>query len=199
MSVAEDSALRRAALALHALSSHDRARVWQRLDQARRALLDPLLVELVQLGIPQGRPWVDEHARPSSGLHVDPVDQTGSTDSAESLRRQVAALPAADVHVALLTQSSDTAAVILKSADWPWRDAVLEQWPATSRHALRGRLGDDRAGVTPALLDQLLRSLVAACTQLAGGIDAHERQPLKPAPTGRRRWHQSVMSLFQSN
>lgn len=198
MAVVEDSGLRRAALTLHALSSDDRARVWQRLDQTRRALLDPLLVELVQLGIPQGRPWMDEHALRSSGRHLDQVDQTDPAESSESLRRQVAALEAAQVHAALLTQSSDTAAVILNSADWPWRNVVLEQWPATSRHALSGRLSDDRSDAPPALLNQLLRSLLAACAQTAGG-HACERQALQPAPTARRRWHQSVASLFQSN
>ncbi|MGM9485059.1 hypothetical protein ACS5PN_27970 [Roseateles sp. NT4] len=46
------SGLRRAALALHALSAEDRAWLLQRLSPAQREALDALLVELKELGIP---------------------------------------------------------------------------------------------------------------------------------------------------
>lgn len=44
--------LRRAALALHALSPADRAWVFERLGEPQRVVLQPLLAELAELGIP---------------------------------------------------------------------------------------------------------------------------------------------------
>ncbi len=171
MQAADNLPLRQAALALHALSQDDRARVWTRLDPDRRSVLEPLLAELRELGIPAGQAWVDVDAP------VAPREADAPPDL-DKLVRAARRLRADAVLQVLSTQSLDTAACVLAWAPWPWRDAVLRNWPAEHRHSLSQRVQERAQGLpasTPFTMAMLLSSLLR---------DARALPPAQPAKPG---------------
>lgn len=173
MQAADSQGPRQAALALHALSPEDRARVWSRLDPDKRSSLEPLLTELSELGVPAGRPW------PLKG-HAPLVATRDAQAELPALVRQTRRLEAGAALRALSTQSLDTAAAILSAQPWPWREAVLSAWPPESRHSLSQRLQDRRAspaGVGAFALSVLLTELLQEAGSLpASALAARRRQ-----------------------
>lgn len=164
MQAADSQGLRQAALALHALRSEDRARVWSRLDPDKRSSLEPLLTELSELGVPAGRPW------PLKG-HAPRVATRDAQAELPTLVRQARRLEAGAALQALSTQSLDTAAAILSAQPWPWRDAVVNAWPPESRHSLSQRL-QDRSASPSGVGAFAMRALLTALLQEAGSLPA---------------------------
>lgn len=154
MQAADNLSLRQAALTLHALSQDDRGRVWSRLDPAKRSLLEPLLTELKDLGVPAGQAWVDVDAPASKPDSEAAPDLDKLVRSARRLRADAALQ-------ALSTQSLDTASCVLAWAPWPWRDAVLRNWSPENRHSLSQRV-QERAvtSASPFVMATLLHSLL---------------------------------------
>ncbi len=181
MPAIDQTSLRKAALALHALPDGDQSRVWERLDAGRREALAPLLDELVALGIPKGRRWV-------------PDDEPGVMESSP---RDLIWRQSPDVMATLLTaQSVDAAVSIMRIASWPWLDAVVADWPPEQRHAVRTRL--EQGGAIPSRLADELMGLVAnALTKRAVVVGQTPvpvtHQSVRPV---RRSWYSAVMSLF---
>lgn len=174
----DQSGERRAALALHALSAHDRQRVMAKLSPSFVNALQPLLDELDALGIPKGRPWVADDAI---------VPSPSSPHTADA--RKLWAL-AADQVLALLTdQSLDTVAVIVACTDWPWRDQVVKAWPIGSRTALHDRL-ERMASRSLALDHRVVQSLLA---DMAKHIDYLPPAAAKHKPS----WLRSVLPNLQ--
>lgn len=178
--------LRKAALALHALSAGDMQRVWQRLDQAQRDALSPLLDELTSLGIPKGRQWIDSTS--------DELPQAGDAGkgAVQADRSAIWRLRADQALAVLTTQSLDTAVAVMQIAKWPWLSDVVNNWPPEQRNAVRARMDVPRAW--PAKLsDQLLQSMAA---QLSSMTDVAKPVNAPSQRVSSRRWYHGVMSLF---
>lgn len=169
MQAADNLSLRQAALTLHALSLDDRGRVWARLDPARRSLLEPLLTELKDLGVPAGQAWVDVDAPAAK-------PESEAAPDLDKLVRSARRLRADAVLQALSAQSLDTAACVLAWAPWPWRDAVLRNWSPENRHSLSQRVQERAAAsASPFVMATLLHSLLR---------DVRALPPARPVETG---------------
>lgn len=169
MPAVDNLPLRQAALTLHALSPDDRGRVWARLDADKRSLLEPLLTELTQLGVPAGQAWVDVDAHAAKNESETPPDLDKLVRAARRLRPQA-------VLQALSTQSLDTAACVLAWTRWPWREAVLSNWSPENRHSLSQRVQErGQAASSPFVMATLLDSLLR---------DARALPPVPPAKPG---------------
>lgn len=169
MQAAENLPLRQAALTLHALSQDELGRVWARLDPDKRAVLDPLLAELRELGVPAGQAWVDVDAHVAKHESEAPADLDKLVRSARRLRAET-------VLQVLSTQSLDTAACVLAWAPWPWRDAVLRNWSPENRHSLSQRVQErGQAASSPFVMTTLLNSLLR---------DARALPPAQPDESG---------------
>ncbi|MGC4061426.1 MAG: hypothetical protein QM749_11515 [Aquabacterium sp.] len=186
MPAADAHSLRQAALALHALSSEDMQRVWQRLDDTQRDTLSPLLDELDSLGIPKGRQWLDEGAQ-VAGIQAG----QGLPEQVQDDVRRLSRLGAHQALALLTTQSLDTAIAVMQMAPWPWLAEVTENWPAEQRHAVRARLAQKQAHP---------RKLLAQMLKLMAQEAAMQAPVTRPASTGKAAnkpaWYRSVMSLF---
>jgi flagellar motor switch protein FliG len=181
MPASEINTLRKAALTLHALTTKDMRKVWERLNESERMALSPLLEELSSLGIPKGRHWID--------------DDGGSADIEDSQpdpRTAIRAWRASQALAILSTQSVDTVTMVLRIEPWPWQAEVLDTWPAEQRHALRARLEASASDVPPRLTDALLRGMILAPAQERSmqGLNKPTSSPTN------RRWYHGVASLF---
>lgn len=176
MQAAEQQPLRQAALALHALSVGDRARVWARLDESRRNELEPLLTELHELGIPSGQTWIS--SAPSLPREREREGEVAN-DDIDALVRRAKRLPAEAVLHVLPSQSLDTVASVLTWYPWPWLDAVLSGWPPEGRHSLRLRLQDKRAASTP-VSSFAARTMLAGLLQEVGALPSVQFAPRAP-------------------
>jgi hypothetical protein len=124
--------VRHAALTLHELPPADRAKVLSRLDPERQALLQPLLDELIALGIPQGRKWISRQATESKALD--------EADAAPSTLEQLHWLDADDAMLLLKHQSNESITIVLLAVEWPWRAEVLEKLPVEVRDQIKAQL-----------------------------------------------------------
>lgn len=133
---------RRAALVLHALQESDRAWLLASLQPAQRLLLEGLVEELQQLGIPTDPSLVDE-AIEVAASRSRPIARLASTD---------ADLERADVRVlarVLAAEPAELIARLLKIRPWPWSAALLAQLGDAKRASIGehlARIGDDQAG-----------------------------------------------------
>lgn len=182
MPATDITSLRKAALALHALSERDVQRVLARLDQGKQDALKPLLSELSGLGIPKGRQWL-----------ADGEDANVAQAPHELVWRL-----APQVALGLLTaQSIDTAVTVMQIAPWPWLDEVVAAWPPDQRHAVRARLASPRP-IGKLLADDLLGRMAGSL----GGAMSQGESPAWLASSAsnqaavKRPWYRGVMSLF---
>jgi hypothetical protein len=122
--------LRQSALALHALAAQDRAWVLAALPEGQRAVLQPLLTELEDIGIPRDTGLLEAAQR--SGANARSASELDALS--RLLRREPPAV----------------AARFLAAEPWPWRREVLqrvggppiEPQAATTGPALRHALVD---------------------------------------------------------
>ena len=148
---------RQAALLLHTLVEADRRWLLDRLSAFARTEAERLLAELATLG-------VQTDARLRDQLLADNAEAPLPT-AASSRQRLVAA---SAVEVADLLQGEPDALVarLLRVADWPWRDDVLERLGPTRRR----RIEELRAGVAAAsgTVGELLVEALAARLERQG-------------------------------
>ena len=110
---------RHAALALHALSDADRQWMLERLPQAGRELLDPLLAELRELGIPR-----DAGAASPAGMPARIAPAVVAPEPSLSDADWLAQLPAATIVAGLAGETPQVVAALLACRAWPWADPV---------------------------------------------------------------------------
>lgn len=170
MQAVDSQPLRQAALALHALTSDDRGRVWARLDADKRTLLEPLLTELRDLGIPSGQAWVGAAPQGSERDSAPPP-------TLDKLVREARRLRADAVLRAVSSQSLDTVACLLAWSPWPWRDAVLANWPPESRHLLSQRFQEQIQGAPESSLFVMVTLLSALLNEVRSLPSAQAAQP----------------------
>lgn len=150
---------RRAALMAHALTAADQAWLLRSLAPERRRLLEGLLAELRELGIPPDGSLLD-------AVKLECAATTASVEPAETTERQLDRLPAAgvrDLAELLRHEPPGVAARLLAMRPWPWRSALL------------GYLGDDFARqVREASVEAGAPRLEAALgTALLGQLSGH--------------------------
>lgn len=109
-----DTAARRAALTLHALADEDRAWVLARLQPRQRALVEPLLDELRDLGI-----VVDPHTLPA----IDEANASPATASCRLERLDRDRI--AQVARVLEQEAPELARALLAGSDAGWQGALL--------------------------------------------------------------------------
>jgi len=154
--------LRRAALTLHALSDADRGWLLAALPGTQRAVLQPLLAELRQLGIPREDAFLagaQEHGAPAAAAGNDQwlleLDDVGVTALAGVLQAQPAQF----------TQA------LLALRPWPWRAQLLEALGEQTRSAVL-------AATLPAPCPRLRAAILQALQPKWQA--ARDAQPVRP-------------------
>jgi hypothetical protein len=110
----------RAALALHALAADDRAWVLGALPADQQAVIEPLLRELEDLGIPRDAGLLDTAVRCEGDRGAAAADALRALDAAQV--RRLAGL--------LAGEPPRLAAALLAASPWPWREQLLQHLPA---------------------------------------------------------------------
>ncbi len=140
---------RRAALLLHTVSANDRDWLLAQLSADERRLMDPLLAELRDLGIPIERELLAEVA----GGGADEVGGLAGADPALVAR-------------VLAAEPLDLIARVFALGPWSWSGAVLTAMSPVRREQLRDRLTSANRPAGPrSLLDARLLELVQARVQ----------------------------------
>ncbi|HEY5760113.1 MAG TPA: hypothetical protein VIU34_30030 [Steroidobacter sp.] len=152
--------LRRAALLLHGLTPEVRSQVVARLDAQEQSSIQPLLRELIELGMP--RTAVDES-------HV--IDELNQA----SPQQRAARLDADLVARALQSCAVVTVAHLLRAAEWPWKATVLERMPESRRVAVLMSLQSEPIAMPPAVLQALSKQLCIHAGQLRANDSPRSR------------------------
>ena len=153
------SSPRQVALMLHGLAEADRAWLLGRLGPAQLEVLEPLLAELRELGIP---------ADPA--LTAQALEPMAAQDDSEmrSITQTIAACNLPQLQLVLADEPQGLIAAVLTAWNWPWQDAFLAaQEPAKAR-AIKDLMRSPSGGAA------LHRSLLGALSQRLGGM--------RPAP-----------------
>jgi len=142
------SSPRQVALMLHGLADADRTWLLGRLGPAQVDVLEPLLAELRELGIP---------ADPALAAQaLEPVAARGDAEM-HSITQTIGACALPQLQLALADEPQGVIAAVLMAGNWPWQDAFLAaQEPAKAR-AIKELMQSHRGGA--ALHRALLRSL----------------------------------------
>lgn len=162
------SSPRQVALMLHGLADADRAWLLGRLGPARVEVLEPLLAELRELGIP---------ADPA--LAAQALEPVAAHDDAElrSVTQTIGASTLPQLQLALADEAQGVIAAVLTAGNWPWQDAFLAaQEPAKAR-AIKDLMRSHPGGAA------LHRSLVRALSERLGGKQV---APAAPVPSWTR-------------
>lgn len=131
---------KKAALRLHSLGEADRCWILERLSAEQRLVLESLLSELIELGIPraaldlQGEGYStseEEHDTPQ--LESQAFSETALTVVDTAHPSQITALFAGESDVVVAT--------ILSVRSWSWYDAVWNQLDSERRQSIEALLG----------------------------------------------------------
>jgi flagellar motor switch protein FliG len=138
---------RQAALLLHGLPSAARREVVARLTASESARIRLLLAELEELGVSQ-----------SLGRQLREV-ATPIAPSA-SVEERIARLEAGAAARALQLCAPETAACLLRNANWPWKAEALSLMSETGRSRVLEQMRRPMAPLAPAVLRALYERLV---------------------------------------
>lgn len=174
--------VRRAALALHAMSAADRDWMLGRLPAASRDALRGHLRELQALGVP----------RDSSLLGVIDVERSAEGAASDSnsnaaLAARVAALTAERVAEALRGEPASLGASLLAIHEWPWRQAVLQHLGASQARQIHEYGLTAKLRSAPARDAMLMRALIERAASYPRASHAERRLVVSATrPRGRR-------------
>jgi hypothetical protein len=163
----DDAALRRAALAVHAMTPEDREWLLRELPLPQRAQLRPLLSELSEIGIPRDLELLQDAA-------LSPMAEAGSESMALSARSTRSLARWLRLHPAQVTAR-------LLATSPGWREDLLHALPRSTRASLESLA----AGLPPA--PELERLVMAAARR-------HLAETAAPAPLS---WWPSVSWLLR--
>lgn len=133
--------LRQSALALHALAAQDRAWVLAALSEGQRAVLQPLLAELEEIGIPRDADLLQAVQPPATGAR-----SSGELDVLARLLRR---------------EPRGVAAGFLNAESWPWRREVLQRIGGPAIEPQAAKRGP---ALCRALIEAVQEEWSAACT-----------------------------------
>ena len=160
------SSTRQVALILHGLAEADRAWLLGRLPPAQVSMLEPLLAELRELGIP---------ADPALATHTHDAEM-------HRLTQTIRACSLSQLQSALADEPHGVIAAVLVADNWPWQDVFLAaQEPAKAR-AIKDLMRSNPGGAT------LHRALLRELAQRLAGMP-----PAPVAPVSR--WARFVRRL----
>jgi hypothetical protein len=160
------SALRRAALHLHAMQPADRDWLLRNLAPPRRELLEVLLRELVTLGIPR-----DLEPPQAKDAGATQAQAPGLATAADRLEQ----IPAEDVDwlaARLHEEPPEVAALLLSGRQWPWRKALVERLDAARRRCVEASA--NVAACAPAQVAVI--EALAAMLPVSAPLDARARK-----------------------
>lgn len=178
----EQMATRKAALVLHSLGTRDRHWMLQRLPSAHRELLQPLLDELAQLGLPADPGLVNQVLGGLRSLAaVEPVGRSTLEQAS-----------APDIDLLVRGEPDALVGKLLSLFPWRWRDDFIALLPATRRGAIilaeASSARDAGAGISaPDLAAALLQELEARLGDLP--------QAARPARRLLSRWRKATIWL----
>jgi hypothetical protein len=157
--------VRQAALLLHGLPPAVRRKVVARLDVSESSVLQPLLVELAELGVPVslGR-QLQQLATPTA--REPGVDASTAQELVERLSPQ-------DVVARLAPCAPMTAAMLLRARDWPWKTQALQSMPDARRVAVLTCMRSDLAPLAPAVFQALCERLCMDTVHVAPQVADH--------------------------
>lgn len=174
---------RLAALVLHALEQRDRDWLLASLSVAQRTLLEELLVELGELGIPSDPSLIDEIVARA------PCEAREAGNG--TVERRLEQLSASRIANLLRDEPPELIARLLRIRPWSWGSALLVQIGPTRADAVRARL-------MPEALSGNARPVCMLDRQLMARIDAALRVPA-PAPAELRPpWRDRVVRRTRS-
>lgn len=160
------SGCRQAALLLYAMNEADRAWMLSQLSKDERAVIAPLLSELVSLAPDVDRTWMAEVA-------------LNTPTAALGLQDLLASADADMVALALRNEPPSLVRLVGSLSAWPWREAVLAQLLAPEEGGYRtDTVVDGPSEVAPALAEAVMRRLVERLTG-----SAQMRTPVQHAST----------------
>lgn len=145
----ENLGARRAALLIQGLPAGTRSRVLARLSPGEALRLAPLLDELERIGATAA--LSTELQRHSNAL--------GAVPRGAGARERAASLHGADVARALADCAPATIATLLRIAEWPWKQAMLERCAELRRAEIHQHLRNERPAPSPALAEALCARL----------------------------------------
>ena len=142
------SSTRQVALILHGLADADRAWLLGRLSPAQASMLEPLLAELRELGVPTD---------PAPAIHTHDAEMHRITQTIRAC-----SLP--QLQSALADEPHGVIAAVLVAGSWPWQDAFLAALEPAKARAIKDLMRSNPGGATlhPALLEELAQRLAAA-------------------------------------
>lgn len=156
------SSPRQVALMLHGLADADRAWLLGRLDPAQVEVLEPLLVELRELGIPAD-PALTAQALEPIAVHEDA--------EMRSVMQTMGAITLPQLQLVLADEPQGVIAAILTAGKWPWQQAFLAaQEPAKAR-SIKDMMRSHPGGAA------LHRSLIRALSERLGGTRVAQATP----------------------
>jgi len=163
---------RRAALLLHAMGPKDRAWALTRLDANERAMVEPLLRELVELGIPPDLPAA-ALVPAKSARAAAMADRAGKAPAG---RRRADGTAASDIGlepalVVLAGSPPALAAALLACAAWPWRAAALARLDPAVREAWAQRAQRPLAPALASALREVFERHVHALPAVSASPD----------------------------
>lgn len=187
----EHPALRRAALALHATESDDRAWLLAQIPQDRRPALDRMLTDLDTLGLPRDRAMIEEllNRGPASRAAVENVP----VGNDEGLSKLQSCEPAA-LAVLLEHEPAALTAHVVALLPMAIQPGVLECLSAPKRRLVQEALARDYADArfdgsvnsAPRLTRALLHALLARLPRPAVPLNLWQRLSGSIAPRGRK-------------
>lgn len=194
MNLESASPLRRSALVLHSMAAGDRDWVLERLPEAERAGLAPLLAELARLGMSADRTLLTQLAAQPGPAR--PSAAPGLAGAPAPLAELSAADPAL-LALVLRNEPARLTALFLQAHAWPWHEQLLQRLEPATRKQVVDRLhgseqaaGEARTGACGAAMQRLLLAAVARRVQVLqaarGGAPA---APQRRAAAVERSWY----------
>jgi hypothetical protein len=118
----QTAGLRRSALVLYAMTNADREWVFERLPAKARALLDPMIGELRELGVATDRALLRDAVQQSESLQAKDSTPVAETDeqALEKFSHEIIAQ-------AFDAEPAGLIAKLLSCRQWSWRESVLQR------------------------------------------------------------------------
>jgi hypothetical protein len=164
---------------LHGLADTDRSWLLGQLGPAQAEVLEPLLAELRELGIPAD-PTLAAQA-------LGPIGAQADVQTRSAVEKKIATRTLPELQLALADEPHGAIAAILAAGNWPWQDAFLAaQEPAKAR-AIKEQMQSRPGGAA------LQRTLLQGLAQRLADIPVARTTPERGWPGFVRRLESMAM------